>query len=218
MRRFWTGANLIWGGVLALIVGIAIAAMAVVMVRAAQPLDGGTTTTGRVVSLERRGRVCSPIVRYRVGDRTYETSSELRSRGACGYEEGEAMEVSYLPENPADGRVVEPAAAWIWLFVALGTALGLFGLVTLVRGGRRLVTAGKERAAGHTIDPAAAHLFRAQSDGPPLPLPPPAAPAAWLPDPTGSGNLRWWDGSRWTDHTHPAATEPGPAPGSDRAP
>ena len=30
-------------------------------------------------------------------------------------------------------------------------------------------------------------------------LPPP--PAGWYPEP-GSGNLRWWDGSRWTEHRH----------------
>jgi uncharacterized Tic20 family protein len=28
---------------------------------------------------------------------------------------------------------------------------------------------------------------------------PPAASAGWYPDPSGSGSLRYWDGSRWTD-------------------
>jgi hypothetical protein len=30
-------------------------------------------------------------------------------------------------------------------------------------------------------------------------LPPP--PAGWYPDP-GMNGLRWWDGSRWTEHRH----------------
>lgn len=38
--------------------------------------------------------------------------------------------------------------------------------------------------------------------------PAPAAPAltpppGWFPDPAGSGRLRWWSGTAWTDHVHP---------------
>jgi hypothetical protein len=31
----------------------------------------------------------------------------------------------------------------------------------------------------------------------------PAAGGAWLPDPNGSGMLRWWNGQAWTEHTMP---------------
>jgi len=31
------------------------------------------------------------------------------------------------------------------------------------------------------------------------------SPAQWAPDPQQPGQLRWWDGSRWTEHTAPAA-------------
>lgn len=36
------------------------------------------------------------------------------------------------------------------------------------------------------------------------PKPPPLPPAAWYPDPAGTGMLRYWDGSRWTTATAPA--------------
>ncbi len=39
--------------------------------------------------------------------------------------------------------------------------------------------------------------------------PPPVTPANWYPDPSAPGLLRYWDGTRWTDHRQtvtPAAT------------
>jgi hypothetical protein len=35
-----------------------------------------------------------------------------------------------------------------------------------------------------------------------------AIPAAWYPDPYGAPQLRWWDGSTWTQHTHETTTTP----------
>lgn len=38
-------------------------------------------------------------------------------------------------------------------------------------------------------------------------------PAAWHPDPAGSGRMRWWDGTQWTDHYQDAApASPAAAP------
>jgi hypothetical protein len=34
----------------------------------------------------------------------------------------------------------------------------------------------------------------------------PGQPAGWYPD--GTGSVRWWDGSAWTEHTQPAAQPP----------
>lgn len=33
--------------------------------------------------------------------------------------------------------------------------------------------------------------------------PPPIPGPAWFDNPDGSGDLRWWDGTAWTDHRHP---------------
>jgi hypothetical protein len=40
----------------------------------------------------------------------------------------------------------------------------------------------------------------------PIPVPvanPGLPPAGWYPDASGQADLRWWDGTRWTDHTSP---------------
>lgn len=48
-------------------------------------------------------------------------------------------------------------------------------------------------------------------------------PAGWYADPQGTPHqLRWWDGSRWTEHTHPGQQPPAPhqapQPGHQQAP
>jgi Protein of unknown function (DUF2510) len=37
-----------------------------------------------------------------------------------------------------------------------------------------------------------------------------ATPAGWFPDPSGSGQLRYWDGAQWTAHLHPVSDRPPP--------
>ena len=34
--------------------------------------------------------------------------------------------------------------------------------------------------------------------------------SGWYPDPADAQRVRWWDGSRWTDHTQPVASPPPP--------
>jgi hypothetical protein len=47
-----------------------------------------------------------------------------------------------------------------------------------------------------------------------------ATPAGWYADPAGSPQLRWWDGTQWTDHLQaPAHTPAAPAaPGNQQTP
>lgn len=60
---------------------------------------------------------------------------------------------------------------------------------------------------------------RARGRGEPMPLAPvghrarpmvlPAPPAGWYPDPVGvAPTLRYWNGSAWTEHTHPGFAQP----------
>jgi hypothetical protein len=51
----------------------------------------------------------------------------------------------------------------------------------------------------------------------PAPPPPPSIPAGWMNDPTERHDLRYWDGSRWTEHVSTGGVQstdqPGPAQG-----
>jgi hypothetical protein len=39
----------------------------------------------------------------------------------------------------------------------------------------------------------------------PQAVPPPSVPASWYPDPNNGKIQRYWDGTRWTEHTAPLA-------------
>lgn len=81
---------------------------------------------------------------------------------------------------PSFGTLFARASRWL-AALAIGGLLAVAGLVLLIVG---LVQ--KRPVAAPTAVPAA---FAA------------APAAAWYPDPTGQARLRWWDGTRWTDHT-----------------
>jgi hypothetical protein len=48
-----------------------------------------------------------------------------------------------------------------------------------------------------------------QRSSPPVSSPEDTKPAGWYPDPTGSGQNRWWDGREWTS----VRSSPRPTPG-----
>lgn len=100
----------------------------------------------------------------------------------------------------------------------VGVAVGLLALLKVSGSGRSLSPSMSNApppsgfASGASVAPAPAaapvQAFAPTPTPTPTPTPAPApAPAgvqeaSWLPDPKGEADLRWWDGSAWTDHTH----------------
>jgi hypothetical protein len=78
-------------------------------------------------------------------------------------------------------------AAKYLALVSAGVLIGLIGLVMLIVGIVR-----RQNAKRPPVAPFPA------GNPPPAGAPPPG----WYSDPTIQGTLRWWDGARWTDHTH----------------
>jgi hypothetical protein len=77
-----------------------------------------------------------------------------------------------------------------WLvLLGVGFLIGLCGLVMLIIGIVRRQNARRPPAMPY---------------GGQIGLPAGAAPPGWYPDPSIAGTVRWWDGYRWTEHTHQA--------------
>jgi Protein of unknown function (DUF2510) len=86
---------------------------------------------------------------------------------------------------------------------ALGLLLGLIGLIIIAVMRPRPAFSGS--SAGRT--------GYGYGYGTGEPHDPNVAPAGWHPDPSGRYQLRYWDGTRWTEHVTsngvPATDEPG---------
>lgn len=101
----------------------------------ATPYENGMTTTGTVVSTDKTtttdsdgdvSTTCSAVVNYEVAGQTYTKETSYYSSSLCG-SEGRPIEVSYLPERPADGRVIDSDIGW---FTSIFRYIGLFIIAT----------------------------------------------------------------------------------------
>lgn len=115
------------------------------------------------------------------------------------------LEVGETRQETSAGRVVGGAI----LLGPLGAVAGAVAKKDTTRGRLVLDVAGERHALtfkgeGHadtarewmeTLDALAGRTPATST-----PPPPPSSPAAWAPDPAGKHELRWWDGSAWTEH------------------
>lgn len=100
-------------------------------------------TTGQVVALSRHGHgnkgpTYAPVVRYQVGNRTYQLEGLATSPAA--YRVGQTLRVQYDPARPAAGQLRSFVDQWLLLVLAAGvgcllTSLGLWVTWTIAQTG-----------------------------------------------------------------------------------
>ena len=195
------------------------------------PYDHGSTVHGSITAVSvgttsKGGHTCTPTVSYVVNEQRYTATADIASSDFCDRSVGESMDVSYLPANPAAGRVLYSPSKFLYLFAAVGVVIIVAGISGAIRtiarlrgGGSGMVLPGVFSGAPPFSGMPPFSAPGAVTSAPPLfggspggavpaapmgmssPLPPPpvhaAPPAGWYPDPrTGTGQV-WWDGSQW---------------------
>ena len=92
----------------------------------------------------------------------------------------------------------------LWLLlVILVNFLAIPSLIYWFNIRKKLKAVAEAAAAGHY---GPGHLTYSGWEPTPIPGAYPAmAPAGWYPETSGQGGFRWWDGSRWTEHTSPGS-------------
>jgi hypothetical protein len=82
------------------------------------------------------------------------------------------------------------------------SAMGPFGAATGGYGGTGTMPGPAYQPQGQpAYQPQGQPAYQPQAEAPSLP------PAAWQPDPTGRHQLRYWDGSQWTEHVADNGTQ-----------
>lgn len=87
----------------------------------------------------------------------------------------------------------------LWLLlVILVNFLAIPSLIYWFNIRKKLIVVEKAAAAGQYGQ---GHMtYSGWEPGPPIPYPA-MFPPGWRPDPSGPHQFRWWDGTRWTEHT-----------------
>jgi hypothetical protein len=102
------------------------------------------------------------------------------------------------------GDVARHAAKW-FVLMAIGILIGFAGIIILIIGiaRRRSARRGPPAAGGgYPVAGFAGSGYPGQQQYAQGAAPQqPAVAAGWYPDPSIPGSMRWWDGTRWTDHT-----------------
>jgi Protein of unknown function (DUF2510) len=146
------------------------------------------------------------------GGRTYDGQVEFTVSQSGLYD----VKVAGDPGTPfllskSLGDLVKHAARW-FAVMGVGILLGLIGVVMLIVGIVRRHRVNRPAVAGGGYPVA---TFAGSGPGAtyggapataPAPTPSPASstpPPGWYPDPSIANTSRWWDGTRWTDQTHP---------------
>ena len=217
----------ILGGLLLFLFGIPFLVLGSFVAGQGKPLENGVAVTGRVVEVTRGTGsdydACSRVIEYRIKEQTYTKIERGTSSLSCNAVGQEVM-LSYLPDTPGNARITDDGTqvvgtvfAGIGLFV-MGSAL-LFTLVKLsevalgvmlwLKGRKRMrdnpptvesdwMTRLQNAWSGASTEPTLASVSVTASTPPVQRQLPPPGFYSDKSSPTGN---RWWDGTKWTDHT-----------------
>ena len=126
------------------------------------------------------------------------SSSNDTSKKSCG-----SLDVKTCNDAQNVGKGIG-ATIIIVLWVLVDIILLVLWLITN-RKKRECPVCGHNVKKGQMQCKSCGHDFRAAAHSPQQPgyVQQQQPPAGWMPDPSGSGQMRWWDGQRYTEHTQP---------------